>query len=274
MKITPYKIRLILAGIVLILSTLALYGLFYPLKFLDIQFTPLVQRVIFNFSIAALCLLLGVVFLTFVFGRLYCSTICPFGILQEVLSFLRGKRKNSKQGNYGFKYLISSLAFGALVAGCAVIIRYIDPYSVFGSAFSLSLFGIVFCFAILILVLFKNRFFCTNICPVGAILGLISKFSINKIYIDSKKCVSCSMCANSCPSGCIDYKEKNIDNETCIKCLKCLSVCKKSAIKFGFQPVKFNPKRRDFMYGAGALAFLAAGYAIGLNFTKNIAKKS
>lgn len=81
------------------------------------------------------------------------------------------------------------------------------------------------------------------------------------------------MCANSCPSGCIDSKDKAVDNETCVKCLKCLSVCHKNAVKYGAQPIKFNPKRRDLLWGIGALAFVGAGYAAGVNFTKNIAKK-
>jgi len=88
-----------------------------------------------------------------------------------------------------------------------------------------------------------------------------------------ENCVRCGICANNCPSGCIDHKEKFVDKETCVKCLKCLSVCPKGAMKYGIQPIKFNPKRRDFVWGLGALALIGAGYAAGINFTKNIAKK-
>ena len=272
MKVNPYKIRLITAGIILILSILAVCGLFYPVKFMNIQFSPLLERLIFDFSIITAVLFGFVIIITLLFGRIYCSTICPFGILQEFSAFLRGKKKNSLCAGYGFKYLIAALLYGALIGGSTLIIRYIDPYTIFGSAVSLSIFGICAVLAVLILVFFKNRFFCTNICPVGAVLGLISKFSINKIYMD-ENCVKCGMCANNCPSGCINHKEKSIDNEICVKCLKCVSVCPKGAMKYGRQPVKFNLKRRDFLWGTGALAFLAAGYAAGLNFAKNVAKK-
>lgn len=273
MKIDPYKIRLTVAGIVLLLSILAVCGLFYPVKFMDIQFTPLLQRTVCDFSILAVCLSSGILLFTLLFGRFYCSIICPFGILQEFIALLRSKRKNTIHGNFGFKYLIAGLTFGALVGGSALFIRYIEPYTIFGSVFSLTIFGIIVTILVLVLVFFKNRFFCTNICPVGAVLGLIAKLSTNKIYINKEKCVSCSMCANSCPSGCIDYKEKNVNNETCIKCLKCLTICKKDAVKYGIQPIKFSTKRRDLLWGIGALVFLSAGYAAGLKFTKNLAKK-
>lgn len=267
-----YLIRKSIAIIVGILSLLAVCGVFYPVKFMDIQFTPLLQRLIFDFSIIAAVLFGLVILTTLLFGRFYCSTICPFGILQEFAGVIRGKKKNSLHKNYWFKYLIAGLTFGGLIGGSALLIRYVDPYTNFGSAISLSVFGIIFTLTVLAIVFFKNRFFCTNICPVGCALGIISKFSLNKIYMD-ENCVKCGICANNCPAGCINHKEKTVDNELCIKCLKCLSVCPKGAIKFGLQPVRFNPKRRDFLVAGGALALLGAGYAAGLNFAKNIARK-
>ena len=182
MKANPYKIRLIIASAVGILSVLAISGLFYPVKFMDIQFTPVLQRLICNFSVITAVLFGIIITLTLLFGRFYCSTICPFGILQEFIAFIRGKKKNTPQGNYGLKYLIAGLTFGTLFGGSALFIRYVDPYTIFGSAVSLSIFGIIAVLIILPLVFFKNRLFCTNICPVGAVLGLISKVSPNKIY--------------------------------------------------------------------------------------------
>ena len=256
MKINPYKIRLIIASAVGILSILAISGLFYPVKFMDIQFTPILQRLICNFSVITAVLFGIIITLTLLFGRFYCSTICPFGILQEFIAFIRGKKKNTSHGNFGFKYLIAGLTFGTLFGGSVLFIRYVDPYTIFGSAVSLSIFGIIAVLIILPLVFFKNRLFCTNICPVGAVLGLISKLSLNKIYID-ENCVKCGICANNCPSGCIIKTPHPNPLPQGARELK----------------VKFNPKRRDFVWGIGALAILGAGYAAGLNFTKNLAKK-
>ncbi len=272
MKISPYKIRLVIAGIIGILSILAIYGIFYPLDFLSLQFVPLIQRIIIDFSVIALLLLIFIILLTLIFGRFYCSIICPLGILQEFFLFLE-KKENIKQGNFGYKYLISGLAFGILFGGSVLLIRYIDPYSIFCSGFSFAIIGIILLISILVLTFFKGRFFCTNICPVGAILGIFSKYSLYKIYIDKEKCISCKMCLNNCPAGCIDVENKFVDNETCIKCLKCLNVCKNNAVKYGIKPVKFNLKRRDFIWQTGALALIGAGYFAGINFAKNTAKK-
>ena len=273
MKINPYKIRLTVAGTVLIFSVLAISGLFYPVKFMNIQFTSLLQRLIFDFSVTAAVLLGIIIILTLLFGRFYCSVICPFGIMQEFIAFLRNKRKNTPNGNFGFKYLVAGLTFGTLSGGSVLFIRYIDPYTIFSSALSLSVLGIIFALAVFIIVFFKNRFFCTNIYPVGTIFGLLSKFSLNKIYMN-ENCIKCGRCENSCPSGCIDLKNSSIDNETCIKCLKCISVCPKNAVKYGIQPVKFSPERRDFLWAMGGLAMLGAGYAAGLNLVKKYYQKA
>ena len=273
MKKLPYKIRLTIAGIVLILSALAVWGLVrYPL---DTQFAALFQRTVFDFSLSAVIILTGIILLTVLFRRFYCSVLCPFGILQEFAALIF-RKKNRPIGNYKFKYYIAALTFGALIGGTALLIRYIDPYTIFGSAVSLSLFGLLAAFAVIFLVFFKNRFFCTNICPVGAVLGLLSKISPNKIYINKNDCVSCGLCEKACPAGCINSKEKQVDNETCLKCLKCLGGCRKDAIKYGIKPkeeLKFNFKRREFLKLASVFVLFGIAVKAGAEIAANTAKK-
>jgi len=238
--------------------------------------------VLFDFSVTALVLFAAVLLITLLFGRLYCSVICPFGILQEFAALLIKKSYSETQKSFGFKYLLAALFFGSLIGGSALIIRYFDPYSIFGSAFSLAVFGLIFTVLVLVLVFFKNRFFCTNICPVGTVLGLISKFSVNKIYMNTEKCISCGICERNCPAGCIDHCEDSVDNETCVKCFKCLSVCPKGAMEYGRKPSKpekleekpeVDESRRRFLWLAGAMVMLGAGLAAGVNLAKNVAKK-
>lgn len=277
MKKKFYLIRLAVAAIMGILAVLMITGIFTSAKITDLQFAALCQRVLIDFSVTAIVLFSAVVVLTLILGRFYCSVICPFGILQEFTALLIKKSHNKPQNNFGCKYLLSALTFGALAGGSALLIRYFEPYSVFGSTFSLTLFGLVFSVLVLILVFFKNRFFCTNICPVGAVLGLLAKFSLNKIYIDTEKCVSCGMCTRNCPSGCINHQQKTVDNEMCVKCLKCVSKCPKDAMKYGIKKensnVSVDKSRRRFLWLAGSLVMLGAGYAAGINLAKNVAKK-
>lgn len=269
-----YKIRLITALIILALIILGVFG-FYPVNILDMQFSALFARLIVDFSVIALVLFSILLISTFLFGRFYCSLICPFGIAQELFALVL-KKKNSLQKNLPVKYFIMALSFGFLIGGSVLLIRYIDPYTLFGSAFSASLLGLITLACVLILVFFKNRYFCTNICPVGAVLGLISKFSLNKININSEKCVSCGLCAKVCPSGCINHKEKTVDNEACIKCLKCLNECKKDAINYGIPPkkeVKFSPKRRNILVAASVLLLFGGAIKAGVEIGKNFASK-
>lgn len=276
MKKTFCSARTLIAVIIGLLALLAFVSGIYPVKIFDIQVSALLQRVLVDFSLFALFLLGGVLLLTLILGRIYCSTLCPLGLYQELLMFIF-RRKNKAQKNHPYKYLLAALVFGALIGGSIYLVRLIDPYTLFGSAASGAYLGGSVLLLLAILVWFKGRFFCTNICPVGALLGLISKLSLNKIYIEEDKCVSCGSCAAQCPSGCIDFKNKTVDNETCIKCLKCLGKCPKHGIHYGIKPttqVKFSPNRRKLLIGGAALVVLAAGIKSGIEIGKNLASKA
>ena len=222
----------------------------------------------------SIVLLLIVILSALAFGRFYCSLICPFGFLQELCAFvLRGKKKNEKVKNYPYKYIICAIVLGALFGGSAILIRYIDPYSIFGSLVSLTIFGIIFTLCVLAIVFFKNRFFCTNICPVGTFFGCYAKNATKTMNIDKEKCVSCKMCEKNCQAGCIDVENKKIDNEMCVKCLKCYSICPKGAIFYGNKKQEFSSTRRRMVFGVSFATLFVAGYLAGVKFVKDTAKK-
>ena len=122
-----YKTRLIIAIVVLFLTILGIYGVFYSVTIFDIQILPLLQRCIIDFSILALSLFTGIIILTVLFGRIYCSLLCPLGIIQELagMFFFRVKRKNKYTKNYPIKYFILAISLGILLGGSALFIRYI-----------------------------------------------------------------------------------------------------------------------------------------------------
>lgn len=264
--------------IIFILAATGIFGIFYGIKIFDLQFMPLLQRVIADFSVIALILFLIIAGLTFFCGRIYCSLFCPLGILQEITGFIKQKlikKQCREQINFPLKYFIAAIVWGILLGGSTIAIKYIDPYTIFGSAMTGTIFGITAVVLVIIAVLLKDRIFCTNFCPVGTILGLISKISLNKIYI-SEVCVSCGQCERNCPSGCINSKEKKVDNETCIKCLKCLEVCPKGGIKFGIAPkkdVKFSIKRRQLIIAGTALALFGSMIKAGIEIKDKIVEK-
>ncbi len=271
-----YKIRLGIAILIFIMAILAVVGVFYPLPLFNIQMAPLIQRVIIDFSVISAVTLVVMLLLTLLFGRFYCSMLCPLGLIQEITALFRGEGNEEPRKNLPVKYFIAAITIGAMIGGSALLIRYLEPYTYFGSAFTLSVIGIIALIAIIVLTLFKNRYFCTNICPVGCLLGLLSKISLLKIYINEDECLSCGMCERNCPAGCIEVDNAKVDNETCVKCFKCLNQCPKNAIKYGIKPIKnteFSPKRRELITFGAALIVLAGAIKAGIEIGKTAAEK-
>lgn len=219
MKSIAHKLRLFIAIIIFLLTISGVVYLF------------LNPSIVATLPLIKIATITGISMLIFfiLFGRLGCSFVCPFGIFQDIIS-LFFDRMNEKRPNWIGKYIIlaiSILLFGAFIVKYKELPNMNLPLVLGVSA------GVLFV-VVGILSAFKDRLFCTHICPCGTLVGLISKFSLFKLKIDKEKCMCCGVCERSCPSCSIDACEENIDNETCVKCLKCMSNCPKEAIGFKF----------------------------------------
>jgi polyferredoxin len=82
----------------------------------------------------------------------------------------------------------------------------------------------------------KGRFYCNTICPVGTLLGLVSKVSVFRINFNKEACSRCGRCAMRCKSSCIDFLSHDIDNSRCVGC-----VCPLSRLKFRNFPTRYPP---------------------------------
>ena len=272
--------RYFVAGVVLILCVMALCGYAYPLKIFDIQFVPALQNgLISGFSVAFI-LFGAVIGLTLLFGRIYCSTLCPLGLYQEILTLVfrpfYKKRHRQTMKHYRAAYWGAAILFGTLCGGTVVLLRMFDPYSVAGNVFSGAWFGIGFAVALGVLVFFKKRFFCVNICPVGVILGVLSRFSPYQIRIDTDKCKACGLCARECPCGSIDFKNHRVNNETCVKCFKCLPHCAHQALFYGLpkkKTIEFSLKRRQLILAGAMVAVFGAAFKSGAALSQLAARK-
>lgn len=270
-----YYLRLAAAAVVACLSVAAFASVFYKIEIFDWQLAPLAQKVMVDFSLGLLVVLLLIVAITLISGRLYCSLWCPLGLLQEVLELVF-RRRRKLQKNRPYKYLVMAFVWGMMLGGSVIVAQKIEPYAIAGQILSGAAYGLAILAILAVAVWFGGRVFCTNVCPVGAILGVIAKHSLLKIYIDDKACVACGACANKCQAGCIDIKNKTIDNEACVKCLKCLSVCPKRAIRYG-KPLKQEPKfdsgRRRLLTLGATLAVMAVAVKSGMVMAQNAAAK-
>jgi len=218
MKEIIYKIRLVIAILMFVIMAVTGVLLISPAKYSVLKIMPDV-----SLSAFIIFFLVFLIILTLLFGRVYCSLACPLGIFQEIITLI-AQKDSEKRPNWPFKYFIAVITIGLLIYG----------FYNFNSSFVKPLLIVTILVFVLagILAIFKNRFFCTDICPAGAILGLLSKISLFKLSINKNECISCGMCERNCPSGCIDSCEETIENETCVKCLKCMANCPKDAIKY------------------------------------------
>lgn len=270
-----YHLRVVISAIVAILAVLAFSGYFYELKIFDGQIAALAQRLLIDWSWMAVVLLIGIIAVTLFAGRFYCSVICPLGILQEFMMWIF-RRKKATMKNRPCKYWLAIVLWGLLVGGTVALLRFFEPYTIFGSALSGSVWGVSIVALIMVLVWFKGRYFCANICPVGAALGCLSKHSLKQININDDTCVACGLCAANCPSGSIDVKNKKVDNETCVKCLKCLTVCKQNSMFLGSkakEQVPFSLSRRKFITASAMVAVFAAAIKSGGLLAKSLAER-
>ena len=203
------KIRIVLAAIMFIGVTLLFVGIGHEWWgwMAKIQFLPslLAMNVV---AVAALCVL------TLVFGRIYCSVICPMGIWQDIVNQISSLRKGKKR-RFSFspekKWLRNGILAAyiiCLIAGLQAVIALLAPYSAWGRIVG-SIFhphGVIVpviagvtCLVVTVLAWLGGRTYCNTICPVGTTLSWIARFSIFRPMIDESKCITaCS--ANVCKS--------------------------------------------------------------------------
>ena len=130
-----------------------------------------------------------------------------------------------------------------------------------GMTFGIAIASLV---AIGILAWRNGRTYCNTICPVGTVLGVLSRYSIFKPFIDTSKCNGCGLCAHNCKASCIDSKKHEIDYSRCVVCMDCIGKCHKCAISYSCRKVescvsddklvgKADHSRRNFLASALAI---------------------
>ncbi len=189
----------------------------------------------------------------FMFGRMICGWVCPFGLIQEFLYKIKTpKIKKSPLTRIlsFFKYFV--LIFFVFIVPIMYAFRdtplpafckYICPAGTLEGGIGLlankvnesyfSMLGPLFTWKFLILIsilvgcVFIFRLFCRFICPLGALYGLFNKISIFGVRVDNTKCTYCNRCINHCK---MDIK--HVGDAECISCGECVDICPTKAISW------------------------------------------
>ncbi len=175
-------------------------------------------------------------------GRGFCGWFCPFGTLNDLLSFR--KVRINKLASYS-KYAI---LLGTILAAWAFAdtmfckicpaasIEASIPYLFLGVAHVNRpfLIHIATLSATLVGMVVIARFWCRYLCPMGALLGLFNRVSFFHLSLNTDRCSRCGLCADSCPMGLKPHED--YDNHNCIKCGECIQACSLDALTLRFSP--------------------------------------
>ena len=193
-----------------------------------------------------LAVVIVLIVLTLIFGRAYCSIICPLGIMQDGISHISSMRKG-KQARFRWspevkwlRYSILALFIIALVAGLTSVSALLAPYSAFGRiatslvrpALPTAIIAGVTLLVVGVLAWIGGRTYCNTVCPVGTVLSFFSRFSLLRPVIDADKCRNCRACEHKCKASCINIDNHEIDYSRCVDCFNCLDSCRFGALKY------------------------------------------
>ncbi len=90
-----------------------------------------------------------------------------------------------------------------------------------------------------------GRSWCNTMCPVGTLLGFVSRFSFFKVRIDENKCTHCMVCGTKCKASCIDSKNQKIDYTRCVDCFDCLDSCKEGALVYSLPSTALKKQKEE-----------------------------
>lgn len=142
-------------------------------------------------------------------------------------------------------------------------------YPLFGDGLPVYLLGmpIFFFFAgIVALNWITERFWCRYLCPLGGLLGLVSRFAFFRRVVGDS-CTGCAACSRHCPTGTIDPgRNYASDPAECTVCYDCIASCTKGGSSFGWhsldwkspQSLVYNPGRREFLGALGGATIWTA----------------
>lgn len=235
------------------------------------QFVPSVLGALgwAGISVIVLAVLLA---LTLLFGRVYCSFICPLGILQDIVFRVRRWLLPKRLLKFARPVPLVRYAVLAALAACCVTglaglaLNWLDPYSIFGRIMytlawpaaiwgnnllagdgssadlgrmvyypvalpallaSAGMLGLV-----VVMSAWRGRLYCNTVCPVGSLLGLLSRFSLFRLGFDPSACKKCGKCIKACKAQCLNLREYSIDASRCVACYDCVSACDEGGIHY------------------------------------------
>jgi polyferredoxin len=186
----------------------------------------------------------GLLLATLAAGGAFCGWICPFGTLQDALTWLRERTripavnlpaKLDRWLRYG-RYVTLAFVLYMTISTVKLWFADYDPYrTIFGLGwlfeFNPATQWPAYAIAVSILIasFFIPRFWCKYTCPLGGAISIVGHLSLFRIRRNAASCKGCALCSVPCPVG-IDVEKANpLVNTNCIGCLACVESCPRHA---------------------------------------------
>lgn len=229
---------------------------------------------------AGLFIFMAILIMSFVFGKSFCSWLCPVGYLSEIIADVWKKilKKNIQPPNWldyplrSIKYLLLGFLFYAVffIMSVAAVKAFLDsPYNLISdikmwyffydiSKTSIIVIGILFLLSIPI-----RGFWCRYLCPYGALLGIVSILSPVKIKRNTIDCKDCGLCNKACPSSIKVDKVKTVISDECTSCYNCIDVCPvKDTLQLELVSTKKIINKRFAAIGIVSIFLVTTGFAM------------
>ena len=248
------RLRVTLAAVFFILITLLF------LDFTGTLHTWLGWLAKIQFLPALLALNVGVVvalvLLTLVFGRIYCSVVCPLGVMQDVVSWISGRRKKRKfRFSYSpekriLRYGVLALFIIAFIAGIGSLVALLAPYSSYGRI-AQNIFQPVYIFGNNLMAWAAERVDSYAFYSREVWLRSLPTFIIAAITLVGIGVLAWrngrTYCNTICPVGTIlslmarfSWFKVKVDETKCNKCGLCSRSCKSACIDFKNSKIDYS----------------------------------
>lgn len=245
---------------------------------------------------AGFFILLAIIGVSLVFGKAFCSWLCPVGFLSELVGdfgermwkkIFKKRVKLPKFLDYplrSLKYILLLFFAYAIFSMSEIALYYFlsGPYNIMAdvkmwyffagiSKFALIVIAILFVLSILI-----RSFWCRFLCPYGALLGLIGFLSPAKIKRNPVSCIDCGLCTKACPSFIKVDKVLTVRSDECTSCMSCVDACPVAdtlEVKNIFTKKKINKKL--IVVGVVLIFIAITGFGILTgNWQNNVPKET
>jgi polyferredoxin len=203
---------------------------------------------------AGVFIFLAIILMSLVFGKSFCSWLCPIGTISELIGDFGEKMMKKIAGLTGHRHwkgkiylpkwidyplrsikylllgflfysvfvLMSTLALKAFLESPYNQVADIKMYFFFANISETALIVLA---ALFVLSIFIRNFWCCFLCPYGALLGIFSFLSPHRIKRNPVSCIDCGLCNKACPSAIKVDKVKTVFSDECTTCMSCIDAC-------------------------------------------------